>query len=688
MYLVRTLGFATLYLLATCAGRLTIMDGTNLSLVWPAAGVAALWIAVQAGPRRIAVPGGSSRIAVQGGSRRIAVDASAMAVVTIAVNVVTGAPLALAAVFALANLVQAGLFAYLFRRWLPGLWGAGGDEQIARPQQLWRLVGIVALATLAGVLIGPTAMGLVNGHYSPAAAAVWIARNSAGMLLIGVAGLRLGALRRGPRERARGAVVEGIVLILVSAAAYIGVFAFAHGLPLAFVLIVLTVWAGSRMNTTFVILHDLAFGVVAVMFTLTGGGPFAAIESHPLRALVSQLFVAVIAVTGLAVALGRDERVALQRQAAEQARILAAVIDAIGEGLTVIDADGEMLLRNPASARLLGGVTSGTDRPADPAYYGVSHTDGKPIQPGELPYERALATGEPHAMDLLIRNAALPSGRILNIRATPLPGKIAGRSYAVSTLSDVTADRRHRDELAAFAGVVAHDLSNPLTTVEGWSSEVAEELGADTGLAGDGIRRIQRAAARMRNLINDLLAYATARDNALTPATVDLGALTTEIAVGQMDHAESTGTVPPQVRIGELPRVHADPAQVRQLLENLIGNAIKYTAQGVLPSVTVTAAEEADDVRVTVADNGIGIPSGQHQAVFDNFHRAHREAGYAGTGLGLAICKRIVERHGGTITAEDNPAGTGTAFSFTLPAADIPSVGSPAAQGGVVPHAN
>jgi signal transduction histidine kinase len=663
-HLLRTLVFAVLYLLATGAGRLTIMDGTNLSLVWPAAGVAAVWFAVQ------------------GGSRRVAYDAAGLSIITMLVNVATGAPVALAGVFVPANLAQAGLFAYLIRRWLPTLWGAGGDEQITRSWQLWRLVAITALATLAGVLVGPTGMWLLSGEYSLTAAAVWVARNAAGTLLVGTAGLRLGAMvsaRRkcqGPcpvRVALRGAVVEGTALIAVSAVAYVGVFALAHALPLAFVLIIMTVWAGSRMSTTFVILHDLAFGAASVTFTLVGDGPFAAIESNPLRALVSQLFVAVIAVIGLALALGRDERVALQREAAEQTRIFASVIDAMGEGLTVIDADGGMLLRNPASARLLGGVASDGDKMASTAHYGLSHLDGRPIEPGELPFQRALATGEPHAMDLLVRNAALPEGRILAVRATPLPLEIAGRAYAVSTFSDVTADRRHRDELASFAGVVAHDLSNPLTTVEGWSEEVAEDLGADSGRAGDGVRRIQRAAARMRNLINDLLAYATARDNALTPGTVDLTVLTTDIAVGWGDRAESTGTAPPRVAIGELPHVHADPAQVRQLLENLIANAVKYTATDVVPTITVTARAEADDVRVTVADNGIGIPQGQHQAVFENFSRAHREAGYAGTGLGLAICKRIVERHGGTIFAEDNPTGTGTSFTFTLPAADIPA---------------
>ncbi|MFI1993396.1 ATP-binding protein [Actinoplanes sp. NPDC020271] len=660
--IARTGVFTVLYVLATWAGRLTIMDGTNLSLVWPAAGIGAIWFICQRS------------------SRWRLLDAAAMAAVTMVVNVLTGAGAALAGFFVVANLVQAGMFAHLFQRWLPGLWGSGGTAHVARPQHLWRLVCIAVLSTFCGALIGPTGVWLVNGHYSGPAAAVWMARNSAGMLLIGIAGLRLGAVGRQVTGARLVAIArstpgrtwaEGVALLIVSAVAYLGVFAFDRGVPLAFVLLTLTVWAATRMNTTFVILHDLAFGSLAVVFTLHGDGQFAAIADHTTRALVSQLFVAVVAVVGLAVALGRDERAALQKAAAEQARMFGTVIDAMSEGLAVIAADGSFLLKNPASTALMGGRGSTTGRVADNSYYGLLHLDGTPIGPGELPYQRSLAIGDPQQLDILVRNPDVPEGRILSVRATPLPIDLDGRRYAVSVFSDVTAERRHRDELAAFAGVVAHDLSNPLTSVEGWSEQVAELLGPDAGAAADGIARVQRGAARMRNLIVDLLAYATARDNALTLSSFDVADVVAGIAVARVDQAETTGAPVPRVRIGDLPPVHADPALVRQLLDNLIGNAVKYTAPGVVPDVTVNGRLDGERVRITVSDNGIGIPAGQHATVFENFHRAHRDAGYSGTGLGLAICKRIVERHGGTITAGDNP-GSGTTVGFTLPVADVP----------------
>jgi len=115
-----------------------------------------------------------------------------------------------------------------------------------------------------------------------------------------------------------------------------------------------------------------------------------------------------------------------------------------------------------------------------------------------------------------------------------------------------------------------------------------------------------------------------------------------------------------------LPSVQADPVLVRQLIDNLVGNAIKYTAPEVVPALRITAGLDEAMVTVRIVDNGIGIPEGQHDAIFGNFHRAHLNGGFVGTGLGLAICKRILERHGGTISATDNPAG-GSCFTFTLP---------------------
>ena len=114
-------------------------------------------------------------------------------------------------------------------------------------------------------------------------------------------------------------------------------------------------------------------------------------------------------------------------------------------------------------------------------------------------------------------------------------------------------------------------------------------------------------------------------------------------------------------------RVLADPVLVRQLMTNVLGNAVKYVAPGTSPHVQITSRETGGMLEVRVSDNGIGIPADARGRVFDSFFRAAGE-GYAGTGLGLAICARAVERHGGRISVRPGPHGVGTTLIFTLPA--------------------
>ncbi|MFF5079407.1 diguanylate cyclase domain-containing protein [Actinoplanes sp. NPDC000266] len=679
---MRTFAFAAAYLVATYAGRLTVMDETNLSLVWPAAGVSAIWFLAQYR------------------SRWRLLDVAALAAVTLVINTATGAPMVLALWFVVANTVQAGVFAWLFSRWLPHLSG-GGKRSLTRVSDLWRLIVVAFVGTACGAAIGPTGVWVVNGVYSWPATAVWLTRNTVSILLIGAAGIRLGylvqtwisgdrGLRAGWSALPVGRRWEYAAVLLASAATYTAVFGPDHGLPLAFTVIALTVWAGTRLHTTFVVLHDLVFGSVAVLFTLHGSGVFAVIDSHPVRALVAQAFVGMIAVVGLALALGRDERTALveQQQATQlasdrQAKMLTTIVDSMTEGLAVIDEQGRFLLRNPAVRRLVGGQASSSGQMAKPDFYGLFHPDGRPLAPEEMPYRRALAGTDVRGMDVLIRNPTVPEGRILSVSSTALPADDNGHRYAVSIYHDVTAERRHRGELASFAGAVAHDLLNPLTTIEGWTETLSDTLGATSehpGPAGaDAVQRIGRAAARMRNMINDLLDYTTVRDAALAPTVVDLGGVVNDIAIARIDQAQSAGTPVPTFTIGELHPVYADPVLTRQLLENLISNAIKYTAAGVTPHISISTTETDRQITVVTGDNGIGIPDGQHDLIFGNFHRAHHGAGYTGTGLGLGICQRIVERHGGTIHATDNPTGQGSRFTFTLPAdaASAPALDAP-----------
>ncbi|MEV6348015.1 HAMP domain-containing sensor histidine kinase [Actinoplanes sp. NPDC051851] len=224
--------------------------------------------------------------------------------------------------------------------------------------------------------------------------------------------------------------------------------------------------------------------------------------------------------------------------------------------------------------------------------------------------------------------------------------------------------RRREAELVGFAGMIAHDLRSPLAILAGNADLLFEEsrglLPPDAMLSLD---RIRGTATRMSTLIDELLAYATADNVALKTAPVDLNALVNDLV------AEYRGNPAYEKAIFELdllPTIDADPHLIRQLFDNLLGNALKYAHDGRTPHITVDARLEGDVWALTVADNGIGIPQGQHAEVFTAFTRARGSENRPGTGLGLAICQRIAERHDGTITASPN-TGVGTRFTILLP---------------------
>ncbi|MBG0817855.1 ATP-binding protein [Planomonospora sp. ID82291] len=383
---------------------------------------------------------------------------------------------------------------------------------------------------------------------------------------------------------------------------------------------------------------------------------------------------------------------------------LRQVLDAIEVTVVTCDADGALVHLNQIARAVLS-----PDPPRTVAELSsrlpLLRADGTPLPWEQTPLMRAL---DGHDVDGLEADVTTPDGarRTLILHARPLRRTDGHLIGAVVSSYDITALREHQAELQAFAGVVAHDLKRPLSAMRGLAELARDSLGdlgagldagadADAGLdtgtgaeAGAGgvpqrravdeaiaalareqaqlLDRILSGAAQMTRLIGDLLAYAAARDAALHPCRIDLTALAREVADEHLAAVDLAGTAP-RLDVRPLPEVCADPSLVRQLLDNLIGNALKYTPPGRPAQVEVTARPAPDGwACVQVADRGIGIPPGEHHAIFTSFHRAAQS--YSGTGLGLAICKRVAERHGGAITATDNPGG-GARFTFTLPAA-------------------
>jgi signal transduction histidine kinase len=224
--------------------------------------------------------------------------------------------------------------------------------------------------------------------------------------------------------------------------------------------------------------------------------------------------------------------------------------------------------------------------------------------------------------------------------------------------------RKSNQELEQFAYVASHDLQEPLRKVQAFSDRLATKYA--TQLDDDGrlyISRMQDATTRMRNLIQDLLSYSRIRSKGQEFVLVDLNETVRGVVSDLEVRLEQSGG---RVKLGDLPTVLADPMQMRQVFQNLIGNALKFKREGVAPVVKIAAKEAGSSYLIVVQDNGIGFEQQYAERVFEIFQRLHGRGEYEGTGIGLAIVKKILERHVGGIRAESE-VGEGTRFILTLP---------------------
>jgi PAS domain S-box-containing protein len=236
---------------------------------------------------------------------------------------------------------------------------------------------------------------------------------------------------------------------------------------------------------------------------------------------------------------------------------------------------------------------------------------------------------------------------------------------------------RSNRELQDFAQVASHDLQEPLRKILSFGDRLKTKLGESLdGDSQDYLQRMCNAATRMQSLITDLMAFSRVEIKGQDFVPTDLSVIAREVSADLETRIEQAGG---RVEIGDLPIIDADPMQMRQLLQNLIGNSLKYYRAGVPPVVRIYS--QKPDARrlqsldespgrqfceILVVDNGIGFDEKYLDRIFTVFQRLHKKGEYEGTGVGLAICRKIVDRHSGAITARSNP-GQGATFVVTLP---------------------
>ncbi len=344
------------------------------------------------------------------------------------------------------------------------------------------------------------------------------------------------------------------------------------------------------------------------------------------------------------------------------------ILNAAGDGICGLDLEGRITFVNPSAARITGWTIEELGGKKERDIFGDPKADFTGIC--------ALNEGE----SIMLRK----DGQPFPVECVRTPLQVDGRSVgAVLVFRDISERKRSDEaltqraaeltrsnaELEQFAFVASHDLQEPLRKIQAFGDRLKMKcqgvLGAE---AGDYLERMQSASARMRRLIDDLLTFSRVIRRSEPFATVDLNAAARDVL---SDLEVSIDKSKGRLEIGDLPSIEADPVQMRQLLLNLIGNALKFQPAGGQPLVKVQGRilpglAGEDLCELVISDNGIGFEEKYAEKIFVVFQRLHGRMEYEGTGVGLAVCRRITDRHHGSITAQSQP-GQGATFRVVLP---------------------
>ena len=373
------------------------------------------------------------------------------------------------------------------------------------------------------------------------------------------------------------------------------------------------------------------------------------------------------------------DRKRAEQEAERTAVVLKSTIENMADGVRVFDKDLRLVVCNQKSLDMFGYPQS-YGAPGMPyekfMQVSLERGDYGDCSPEQLAVKRARV----QAGTASIAEHRMPDGRIIQKMRNPMPNggfvatylDITDRKRAESELADqarklqqaLVEVQRSNAELEQFAYVASHDLQEPLRMVASYCQLIqrryATKLDQD---ANEFINFAVEGAKRMQSLINDLLLYSRVGTKGKPMVATDLEQVLADALANLVIAIEETGA---EITHDPLPKVNGDDVQLLQLLQNLIGNALKFRRDDPV-RIHIGAQREDDRWLISVSDNGIGIEPQYAERIFLIFQRLHTRAQYPGTGIGLSVCKKIVERHGGHIWVEPGPIH-GSVFKFTLPA--------------------
>ena len=423
---------------------------------------------------------------------------------------------------------------------------------------------------------------------------------------------------------------------------------------------------------------SLVVGVVSQAVFMSYSGRLFDLEFDAAHTLKKVSYICVL--TGLLINM-----YASFRQAEESSERIRATVDTVTDAIIMIDDQGTIQSFNRAAESMFGYSAE------EVAGWNVSllMPETERIQHGRY-INNYLETGKAKIIGtgrqvVGLRKDGTEFPLDLGINEMRLGGQLmfVGSCRDISEIVKAnTALERHTEELARsnaeleqFAYVASHDLQEPLRKVQAFGDRMVTQYASVLDERGlDYLNRMRDAANRMQTLVENLLEFSRIASKGQSFVPVDLAQVAREVASDLEIRIQETETL---LEIGDLPTIHADPLQMRQLLQNLIANALKYRRKDTSHTVRLKGGIVEDwgsyrndtpeqFCQILVKDNGIGFEEKYAERIFGIFQRLHGRSEFEGTGVGLAICRKICERHGGTITAEGRP-GDGATFIVTLP---------------------
>src|SRR5437867_4587805 len=375
-----------------------------------------------------------------------------------------------------------------------------------------------------------------------------------------------------------------------------------------------------------------------------------------------------------------------------QTRMFQSVLDSMDEGLVTADENGKFLLWNPAAEKILGMGAMDLSIQEWAPHYGCYLPDAAtPFPTDQLPLVRAIR-GEAADVEMFVRNPKLEQGVWIEVTGRPLKdedGVLRGGVVAFRDVTRTKASEREirklndeleqrvvqrtaqleaaNKELETFTYSVSHDLRAPLRHIGGFSKILVEEFGpALDPTAQHYLQRIEEGTRRMGVLVDELLNLARVGRHSLSLQVSGLNSIVAELV--SMLKPESEGRQVEWI-IADLPFVECDPVLIKQVLQNLMANALKFTRPRFRAVIEIGQVEENGNPAIFVRDNGVGFSMKYADKLFGVFQRLHRPEDFEGTGIGLATVQRIIKQHGGRVWVEAE-LDRGATFYFSLGASE------------------